>query len=97
MITPQTILVQENGPQATLSGDRVVLFSLEVGCCFDLNPIASEIWQLLSQSRSVGDIYDALGRRHGIGPDILGRDVLPFLEKLLQHRLIRVAGADARP
>jgi hypothetical protein len=47
--------------------------------------------------RRVGQIFDSLAQRHDVDAATLTRDVPPFLQALVEYRLVRVTGASERP
>jgi hypothetical protein len=42
----------------------------------------------------VSEIFDALADRHDVDAETLARDVTPFLQTLVEQRLIRVIGPE---
>ena len=90
-VTIDSILVRDGKPRtANLAADVVVL-SVSVGSYFSFNQVGSEIWNMLSQPCRVGHIFDVLSQRHDVDAQTLTRDVMPFLQELIEHRLIRVS------
>jgi hypothetical protein len=88
-VTIDSVLVRDTGlATADLEGQTVVL-STRAGAYFSLNDVAGEIWQLLSEPREVGAIFDALSESHDVDSATLSRDVLPFLQSLIDRRLAR--------
>jgi Coenzyme PQQ synthesis protein D (PqqD) len=89
-VTIDSILVRDREPRtADLTGGVVVL-SMSVGSYFSFNQLGSEIWTMLGEPCRVGHIFNVLSQRHGVDAQTLTRDVMPFLQKLIEHRLIRV-------
>jgi Coenzyme PQQ synthesis protein D (PqqD) len=89
-ITIESILVQDSEPVgADLDGGRALL-SLRAGAYFNFNPVASEIWQMLAEPRRVGEILTALRDGHDVDAETVARDVTPFLQTLVDHRLVRM-------
>jgi hypothetical protein len=41
-----------------------------------------EVWDLLRDPRSLGELASELANRHGTDPEVVARDVLPVLENL---------------
>jgi len=96
-VTIDSVLVQDAEPTAAdLDGGAVVL-SLRAGCYFNFNTVATEIWTMLAAPCRVGSIFDRLADDHDVDADTLRRDVTPFLQTLLDRRLVRlVEPGDAR-
>jgi Coenzyme PQQ synthesis protein D (PqqD) len=96
-VTTDSILVQASEPKATDLDGCVVVLSVRAGAYFGFNRVASEIWQMLAEPCRVGRIFDALRENHDVDPETLVRDVTPFLQTLLEQKLVRVSDpADAR-
>jgi hypothetical protein len=96
-LTIDSVLVQDREPAAAALDDRVVLLSLRAGSYFNLNSVASEIWGMLAEPRRVAQIFDVLRETHDVDAETLSRDVTPFLQTLVDERLLRLLEpADAR-
>jgi Coenzyme PQQ synthesis protein D (PqqD) len=89
-VTIDSVLVQDKEPAAAELDGGVVVLSVRAGSYFGFNRVASEIWNMLAEPRSVGQIFDSLSERHDVDAAILARDVTPFLQTLVEHRLVRV-------
>jgi hypothetical protein len=96
-VTIESILVQDSEPVgADLDGGRVLL-SLRAGAYFNFNPMASEIWQMLAEPCRVGQIFAALSDGHDVDAQTVAHDVTPFLQTLVNHRLVRVVDPRKKP
>lgn len=93
-VTADSVLVQDKEPAATDLDDGVVLLSLRAGCYFGFNEVATEIWRMLAEPRRVSAIFEALLARHEVDAETLARDVTPFLQTLVEQRLVRVVDPD---
>jgi hypothetical protein len=89
-VTIDSILVQDKEPTAADLDGGAVILSVRAGSYFGFNQVASEIWTMLAAPCSVGQIFDSLSERHDVDAGTLARDVTPFLQTLLEHRLVRV-------
>jgi Coenzyme PQQ synthesis protein D (PqqD) len=91
-ITIESILVQDHEPiGADLDSGGVVL-SVRAGAYFGFNATASEIWQMLAEPRRVEQIIASLSEGHDVDTQTIARDVVPFLQRLVDDRLVRVIG-----
>lgn len=89
-VTIDSVLVQDEEPKAAeLDGD-VVILSVRAGSYFGFNRVATEIWNMLARPCRVGQIFCLLAERHDVDADTLARDVTPFLQTLVENRLLRV-------
>lgn len=85
-----SVVVRDREPRTANLDGGVVVLSVSAGSYFSFNQVGSEIWNMLGEPCRVGHIFDVLSERHDVDAQTLARDVTPFLEKLLEHRLIRV-------
>lgn len=88
-VTIDSILVRDPTLAAADLDGRVVVLSVDAGTYVSFNGVASDIWQMLSEPRRVGDIFDTLSQSHDVDAATLSRDVLPFLQRLIERRLAR--------
>jgi coenzyme PQQ synthesis protein D (PqqD) len=89
-VTIDSVLVRENESAAVDVDGRVVILSVRAGSYFDLNQVATEIWHMLTEPCRVREIFHSLSRQHEVDAETLVRDVTPFLQALVTHRLVRV-------
>jgi len=93
-VTVDSILVRENELAMADVDGRAVVLSLGAGSYFDFNRIATEIWDMLAEPRRVDEIFRRLSDQHDVDAATLARDVTPFLQTLLNERLVRVAAPE---
>ena len=93
-VTIDSVLVQDNEPTAAELDGSVVVLSMRAGSYFGFNRVATEIWNMLAEPCRVGRIFISLAERHDVDANILARDVTPFLQTLVEHRLVRVIDRD---
>ena len=93
-VTIYSVLVRENELAMADVDGRAVVLSLAAGSYFDFNQIATEIWGMLAEPRRVDEIFRHLSDRHAVDAATLARDVTPFLQTLLNERLVRVAAPE---
>ena len=89
-VTIDSFLVRDREPTAVDVDDGVVILNLRAGSYFGLNPVATEIWNMLAEPCRVGEILNALAEGHDVDEETLAREVTPFLQTLVEHRLVRV-------
>ena len=95
-VTIDSVLVRDTTLAAANVDGRTVLLSLNAGAYFDLNPVATEIWDMLSQPCRVSEIFSSLSERHAVDGETLARDVTLFLQNLIEEQLVQVIGPDDR-
>jgi ActR/RegA family two-component response regulator len=94
-VTADSVLVRDQTLAATDLDGRVVVLNVHADAYVSLNGVASEIWHMLSEPRRVGEIFEALSRSHDVDAATLSRDVLPFLQGLIERRMARQIEGDA--
>jgi hypothetical protein len=88
-VTNDSVLVRDNELAAANVAGRVVILSTDVGSYFDLNRVATEIWEMLAKPCRVEKIFESLSEIHNVDTEILVRDVTPFLQTLVECKLAR--------
>lgn len=88
-VSIDSVLVRNSDLAAADLDGQIVILSVREGAYFGFNAVASEIWRLLSQPCRVGDLFDALAQSHAVDAATLSRDVLPFLQTLIERKLAR--------
>jgi Coenzyme PQQ synthesis protein D (PqqD) len=96
MIPMDAVLVRDSEPMAATVREEVVMLSLRAGAYFGLNPVGSEIWNLLSQPRRLGELCQALSRIYDVDRDTIWRDTSGFLEALLARGLVRIVDPNSQ-
>jgi hypothetical protein len=94
-VTIDSVLVRDQEPSTANLEGGVVVLSVRAGSYFSLNRVATEIWNMLGEPRRVGWIYDSLADHHDVDTETLARDVTPFLQSLIEQRLVRVVDPGA--
>jgi hypothetical protein len=93
-VTIDSVLMQDKDLVAADVDGCVVVLSKRAGAYFSLNGVASEIWHILSEPRRVDEIFSALSQSHDVDAAALSRDVLPFLQTLIDRQLARQIDRD---
>lgn len=86
-VTINSVLVQGRDLSTADLDGGVVVLSVRAGAYFGFNGVASEIWQIISKPCRVGEIFSALSQSHDVNAATLSRDVLPFLQTLIDREL----------
>ena len=72
-----------------LDGEAVLL-DLASGTYFGLNPVGSRVWELISASKTVGEIRVVIQQEFDVTDDVLTRDLDELFITLEKRGLIRV-------
>lgn len=74
-------------------GEEVVMMSQDQGDYLGLNAVASAIWEMTESPQRVADICTQLQERYEVTPEQCQRDVLIFMQQMLDKELIQLASA----
>lgn len=86
--TMETITVAPSVKFRDLGGESVLL-ELESGRYFGLDEVATRMWTLLVEHRTVAPILDTLEQEYDVDGARLRADLTSFITKLEEHSLIR--------
>jgi hypothetical protein len=89
-VTVDSVLVRNQELTAADVDGRAVVLSLDAGSYFDFSRVATEIWGMLAEPRRVSEIFRGLSKLHDVDAETLTRDVTPFLQTLVEQRLVRM-------
>lgn len=90
MVTIETILVRDTEPTSSTVGENVVVLSIRAGSYFDFNRVGSDIWNMLAEPHRVRQILNTLSQTYHVDMDTMTRDVIAFLETLVNARLVHI-------
>ena len=85
----ETIVVAKEQVSCNLDGEFVILH-LRAGVYFGLNEVASRIWTLVQEPRTIQQIKAAVLAEYDVDPERCERDVLTLLHELATRELIKV-------
>jgi hypothetical protein len=81
-------------PDAVVSrdlGGETVILNLETGIYFDLDGVATDIWQALQATGSIREVYEKVLGAYEVDPAILGDDLIKFVNQLAAKGLVKSA------
>jgi hypothetical protein len=81
-----TFILSKDAIFRDLDGEAVILH-LESGTYFGLNAVGTRIWQLIERDGRLTAVLDALRAEYEAPPDVLERDLLELVERLVEARL----------
>lgn len=74
------------------AGGETVMMNLELGKYFGLNAVASYIWSLIDQPRTIAELREAVCSEFAVSPDQCEQDVIAFVPTLIDRGLVRRVG-----
>ena len=71
-------------------GDEIVMLDVERGFYYGLDPVATRVWELLTEPVRVADLCARLIDEFEVTPEVCTADVTAFLEDLRESGLLDV-------
>jgi hypothetical protein len=87
-----TVVVRNDGIIASEIDGEAVMLSIENGKYYGLDSVGTDIWNLVTEPRSVTEICEQLLDRYKIDPDTCTKEVTEFLQVLVADGSVRVVG-----
>lgn len=87
-ITLDTLISRADGFTTAPVQDELMMLNVEQGAYYSLDPIAAEIWNMIENPASVGEIIEKLLKRYDVTPEQCQSDVLAFLEQMHGNGMI---------
>jgi hypothetical protein len=87
-LSTQVVAIR-NQISCDLEGEAVILH-LREGVYYGLNEVASKVWRLVQEPRTITEIRDALLADYEVEPDDLTRDLLELLSRLRDWNLLEL-------
>jgi hypothetical protein len=84
-----TVVAGSSAISCDLDGEAVILHA-ESGTYFGLNTIGAEIWNLIQQQRTVGEICEHLLGQYEVGSEQCEAEVMSLLRRLEEEGLARM-------
>jgi hypothetical protein len=89
-----SVVVRDGEPIATTIDDEVVMLSPRAQAYFGLGTVGSEIWHAIEQPRRVDEICATLSQQFEIDAETCRREVLDFLNDLVERGLARIVDTE---
>jgi pantoate kinase len=87
-IKQTTMLSRNNQLLAAQVDDELVMLDSEQGKYFSLNKVGAVIWALLEEAMTYQELLSSLMKQFTVEQQQCQQDVEPFLEKMLQAKLV---------
>jgi len=69
-------------------GDELLMMSVEKGSYFSLNPVATRIWALLEQPRTLDELVASLTQEYDVPPATCSEETATFLAALRERGML---------
>ena len=86
-----SISVPENVMFRELEGEAVIL-NLDSECYFGLDDVGTRMWIALTKTGSIQGACERLQDEFDVESDLLRKDLMELLEKLIEKGLLEVSG-----
>ncbi len=80
---PQSLFVQE------VDGEMVLL-DMNSENYFGLDEVGTAIWQAMQEKETLKEVFEVLLEQYEVEPEVLEKDLLSFVEKLVESGLVEV-------
>ncbi|HEX3012545.1 MAG TPA: lasso peptide biosynthesis PqqD family chaperone [Syntrophomonadaceae bacterium] len=88
MINTDTVISKTEGVVLAELDGKVVMMSIENGQYYGLDEVGSIIWDMMSEPVQVKNVIDRLMQEYEVTREECEKDVMAFLEKLYEKKLI---------
>lgn len=92
-IEPSTVIRRNNDVLFGEIDDEIVMMSVERGCYYSLDLSATRIWELLEEPTTLRSLCEQLVKEYEIDPETCRRDVVAFLDKLMEQEIVLLSPA----
>ena len=70
-----------------VDGEAIIL-DTDTGYYFSLNWTGTDIWTMIEEGKTIGEVSSIMAARHGIEPEIIRRDVEELVADLKKQQLV---------
>ena len=89
-IAPNQKIVRKEEVLASNLEDELVMMNLESDSYYGMNAVGSRIWELLERPLALAELYALLQEEFDVDGETCQRDVLPFIQKIIDEKLLRI-------
>lgn len=89
-----TVVKRTNKVLATSLDDELVMFDADAGKYYNLNSVATEIWNNLDEARTVRELCMLLTDKFEITEEQCQKEVMEFLPRLKKKSLIDIVSSN---
>lgn len=70
--------------------EEIVILDLASSTYFGLNPVGADIWQFLSEGKTLAETCNAMADKYDVSPSEIERDVVKLTHELLSKKLVQL-------
>ncbi len=86
----QTITRHNDMLSAEIGGEAIMM-SIEKGAYFGLNPVATRIWDLIEQPKSIAELIQTITDEYEVSAEQAAEDVQAFVADMIERGIAQVA------
>lgn len=86
-LTPDQKITRHPDMLSAEIGGEAVMMSIEKGAYFGLNPIATRIWDLIEQPRSIAELIEVITSEYEVSNEQCAADVQEFTADMITRGL----------
>ena len=72
-------------------GGEAIMMSIEKGAYFGLNPVATRIWDLLEQPKTIAELVQAITDEYDVSVEQAAADVQEFVADMIERGIAQLA------
>jgi hypothetical protein len=90
LVSSQKVTRHDDIISAEIGGEAVMM-SIEKGAYFGLNPVATRIWDLLAEPKSIAELVQAITDEYEVSPEQGAADVQEFVADMIERGIAQLA------
>lgn len=84
-------IIRHNDMLSAEIGGEAIMMSIEKGAYFGLNPIATRIWDLIDQPKSIAELIEVISTEYEVSDEQCSADVQEFVADMLARGIAQLA------
>lgn len=89
ILNKSAVVVDEDVVSCDLDGEIAIL-NMKNGVYYGLNPVGSQIWNLLQKPKTVEELSEAICKDYDVEKETCRKDVSKLIEDLLDNGLVKL-------
>jgi hypothetical protein len=91
------LVFNEEEVAAKVMDGEAIIINLESGMYYSMDGAGADIWSLLSEGITLGQVQTAITSRYGVSAEDAAHDVERLAAQLIEERLLRLAEGAPKP
>lgn len=89
-LSADTLLTRDDSPISADMDGEIVMLSMQTNNYYGLGEVGSRLWILLESPQTPRQLCARLSEGYAVSQDTCIDDILPFLQQLLEEKLIKL-------